>query len=512
LHNSRPAVTGSQYSAPVADEAYIELSEEAARALAAADARASAAGPGAPRIAIVGAGIAGLTAAFILAGRGVACTVYEAAERVGGRMHTGPAGYWEDGQTSEWCGELVDTGHLAIRALAKRFGLELIDMHAAEPEGTTETFHFGGGHYSGAEAAADFTAVRGRLAEDLEAAGEMDWSGDAAAGLELDAMSVADWIDSRVPGGRGSRLGALLDAGYRAECAADTADQSALNIVYALGAQPDAEGFALLGESDERFRVAGGVAQIPEAIAAGLPAPVELGHRLEAVAARSDGSVELVLDAAGARREVVADHVLLALPFAVLRTVDCEKARFDARKRAAIDELGAGSSAKVTLQFRERHWNAHGGTGTAATGGCATTWEATRGQPGATGILVAYEGGTEAAALAAGAPFADARDDAGVAESARTILDRLEPVFPGIAERWNGRAAVSAPMLDPLKRCSYPYYRVGQYHRFGGNEGVRSGNIHFAGDHCSELQGFMEGAATEGYRAAREILAAIGAG
>ncbi len=41
-----------------------------------------------PRIAIVGAGIAGLNAAVTLQDAGLACSVYEASDRVGGRMHS----------------------------------------------------------------------------------------------------------------------------------------------------------------------------------------------------------------------------------------------------------------------------------------------------------------------------------------------------------------------------------------------------------------------------------------
>jgi monoamine oxidase len=63
-----------------------------------------ATGATAPRIAIVGGGIAGLTAALTLADKGVAATVYEAADRVGGRMHSDNSGYWSDGQVSEFCG------------------------------------------------------------------------------------------------------------------------------------------------------------------------------------------------------------------------------------------------------------------------------------------------------------------------------------------------------------------------------------------------------------------------
>jgi monoamine oxidase len=137
-----------------------------------------------------------------------------------------------------------------------------------------------------------------------------------------------------------------------------------------------------------------------------------------------------------------------------------------------------------------------------------SAWEATRGQPGVGGILVSFAGGSAAEAFVPRAPFSDTSSDAGVEPHARAFLARLEPAFPGATARWNGRAALSVPMSDPSLRCSYPFYRVGQYHRFAGYERVRAGNIHFAGDHCSlDFQGFMEGAAAEGCRAAREILA-----
>jgi len=66
---------------------------------------------------------------------------------------------------------------------------------------------------------------------------------------------------------------------------------------------------------------------------------------------------------------------------------------------------------------------------------------------------------------------------------------------------------VSTPWSDPNVLGSYACWKVGQYTLFSGYEGVRQGNIHFAGEHCSiNFQGVMEGGAQEGTRAANEIL------
>jgi monoamine oxidase len=456
------------------------------------------------RVAIVGAGLAGLVAALTLARSGIRATVYECSGRIGGRMHSGPTGYWADAQKTEWCGELIDSGHTMMRALAKSLDLRLTDMLAAEPQDAVETYFFRGCRYSREQAASDFAPVRRALAVDLAAADE------EAGGAMLDEISAYDWIETRVPGGHSSSLGRLLDVAYAAECAADTADLASTSIVYALAEQPDPSGFAVLGGSDERFHIEGGNDQLPQAIAAALPRPIELGWRLEAVRQHAGRGVGLTFDVGGSPRDVVADCVILAVPFAALRSVDCDAAGFDQRTRTVIERLGAGRSAKLALQFHERFWNVSGvwgrsnGTSFSDTG-YMTTWEPTRGQAGQAGILVNYTGGAAAAALAGGAPYATVDDDPAVERHALAFLALLEPVFPGIGEYWNGRAALSVPMLDRGLRCSYAYARVGD--RSVGDPPRRSGDVHFTGEHCSvEHAGFMEGAARDGLRAAHQVL------
>jgi monoamine oxidase len=76
-----------------------------------------------------------------------------------------------------------------------------------------------------------------------------------------------------------------------------------------------------------------------------------------------------------------------------------------------------------------------------------------------------------------------------------------------VSAHWTSRATLSTPWSDPNLLGSYSCWKVGQYTSFSGYEGARQGKIHFAGEHCSiNFQGYMEGGASEGARAANEIL------
>jgi monoamine oxidase len=245
-----------------------------------------------------------------------------------------------------------------------------------------------------------------------------------------------------------------------------------------------------------------------------LPAgTVRLEWRLLALAREADGRVSLAFETPDGARTVHAAHVILALPFAVLRGLDLARAGFEPLKQRAIEELGMGRNAKLHLQLGRRVWRGTGGarpgTGALATDrGPLVTWESSRGQPGPSGILVCYALDDHAGAVAAPVPYGDAGTHPQVGETVRQTLAALEAVWPGAAAEWNGLATLSVPFLDPNVNGSYAYYRVGQYHAFGGYEAVRQRNVHFAGEHTSaEHQGFMEGAVAEGLRAARAVLA-----
>lgn len=467
-----------------------------------------------PRIAIVGGGIAGLTAALTLADKGVTSTVYEASTgRVGGRMHSDRSGYWADGQVSEFCGELIDTGHVTIRHLAQRFGLDTVDLLAAQPNGTEDTWYLLGGYYSPDDADKDFQPLHHTLQDQVQATSyPTTYKVHTDAGVFFDNMSVYDWIENYVAGGHDSRMGRLLDVAYNEEYGAETSDQAALNLIYLLGYNATPGNFQIYGGSDERFHIVGGNQRLPEAIRDHLgPDSVLMGWSMRSVRTDTNGTVSMEFTTPGGTRTVTADHVILCMSFAALRTLDCRDAGFDQLKRTAISQLGSGRNAKLQLQFDVRHWYTLGSNGNLYSDlGIQNTWEVSRGQAGVSGLVVNYSGGDVAAAYQPATPYSSAATNPQVSAYARAFLTRLETAWPGIGRHWNGRATLSAPWLDPLLNCSYSYWRPGQYVGFSGYEGVAQGAIHFAGEHCSQdFQGYMEGGASEGVRAAGEILAAL---
>ncbi len=473
------------------------------------------------RIAIVGAGISGLAAALALQDKGIPATVYEANRRVGGRMFsTAPGSYWAADQVSEWGGELIDTDHTVIQSLAQRFGLPLDDLRAAMPADATDTYYFAGHYYPYAQAKTDFEPVYAALQKDLDSFDyPVTYDSDASpAGIALSNMTANDWIESRVPGGHASLFGRLLDVAYTIEFGAQTTAQTALGLIGLLGYQSAPGAFDMFGTSDERYHIRGGNQRLPRAIAAALPAnAIEFGQRLVSLAVNNDNTQTLTFAKDdGATRTVTADHTILAVPLGVMKRIDFSQARFDARKRATYAAMPMGVNGKLQLQFDTRLWNDTGAWPGRSTGesyadtGYQNTWDVSRAQPGAQGILVDFVGGEVARSFTPGHAFGSS-DDPTIRQYARTFLDQIEPVYQGLSARWNGKALLSTWYLNPYSFGSYSYWPTRYCQYFAGYEGVRQGNVHFAGEHCSvDYQGYMEGGAEEGQRAANEIIADLG--
>ncbi|MFG2873104.1 flavin monoamine oxidase family protein [Streptomyces sp. NPDC048338] len=491
----------------------------AAAAARPAPARAATPAPGAggtARIAVVGAGISGLTAALTLQDAGLSPVLYEAnPARVGGRMWTQRA-HWAYGQTSEIGGELIDTSHKKILELCRRFDLPVEDFLGGGPNGAEEVLWFDGAYYPRARADEDFKAVHQALRRDLSEAGEVRWNRTTPAGTALDDMSIHAWIESRVPGGHDSPLGRFIDVAYNVEYGADTTEQSSLALVLLMGYQTNPGHFNVWGLSDERYHVVGGNDRLPNAVAGALaPGTLRQGWSLTAVRAETDGTQTLTFTEAGATRTVTADHTILCLPLPILQRLDLTRAGFDPLMKNLLRDARMGYCTKLGMQFATRPWRGTGPWPGVSAGDCFTdtevqqTWDTTKIQGGTGGILLQYGGGALARSLTPAGPFSTEADPY-VRSLVTRRLQGVDAFFPGTSKAYTGRAQLSAWHRDPYALGAYSCWPVGYLHRYAGYEGTAQGRIHIGGEHCSyDFQGFMEGGATEGERAAREVIDAL---
>jgi monoamine oxidase len=468
-----------------------------------------------PRIAIVGAGIAGLNAALTLQDAGLSCSIYEASDRIGGRMHSDTI-TWEDGMISEWCGEFIDGDHETLHQLIKRFGLRTVDLGRARGDRAQSVMYFCHHYYSAKELARDFQVLAPLLRQQAQEVGfPTTHAHYTETGYRLDHLSVYDWIERYVEGGHTGPLGRLLESACTGYFGLETREQSSLNLLSLFGSRDwSATSRPLQGSS----KIAGGNQQLPLAMARSLPQGcIRLRHQLVALELNRDDSLTLTFATAGGSSEVQCERAILTLPFSVLRHIDYRRAGFDPLKRAAIEQLGYGTISKLFLQFDQPYWYEDGPWPRAHSGfiitdlDIQTLWDASIGQTGSSGLLVDYTSGQRGAAYAPPAAYSTTVDSANVQSHARNCLQQLESVFPGISAHYTGKAALSYPTGDPYLLGSYSCWRVGQCTHFGGYEGMRQGPIYFAGEHCSvEFQGFMEGAAREGARAAQEMVKDLG--
>lgn len=453
------------------------------------------------QIVVVGAGMAGLHCAYRLLQAGANVTVHEAADRVGGRMFSardiGP-----DNQLCELGGELIDTNHLTLHALAEELGLALDDRWADEPAGfKREINYIAGAEVPLSTIVEQYIPVAAVMQEQLAMTEE-----DDAYFEELDNTTLQDWLDTYCPKDTYLELHEILRVAYRGEYGAETTEQSCLNLLYFIDSE-NPEDFAIFGESDERWHTHEGNDSFPTKLREGfegLGGVIQVQSRLVAARDGADGKTDLDFQQAdGSVVTVTADHVVFALPYTLLREVDLTGLTLSEEKRKIITELGYGTNAKVMTVYSSRVWRTDHNAGGAVTTDLAIqqTWESTIGQEGAAGILTNFLGGDGGLHSDEGTPE----------EYHQKVLPDLEQIWPGTEAAYVADSAVRMhwPTYE-LTKGSYTSYLPGQW-SFYGLEGAREGNLHFIGEHTSlDFQGFMEGAAESGALAAMAIIDELG--
>ncbi|MCC7222788.1 MAG: FAD-dependent oxidoreductase [Chitinophagales bacterium] len=440
-------------------------------------------------IAIVGGGMAGLRAANILRKAGFGSTIFEASNRTGGRIYSA-TNLMGDGLTTELGGEFIDSIHEDMLDLVAEYGLTLLDTQApSETSLIKDAYFFNGQHYSLSNIIDAFDDIAGAIDN---ATSNVEYYDNLSISQYLQSIGVSGWLRS------------LLEVAYTTEYGLEADVQSAVNFLYLISTDTSSGSFDIFGESDERYKVVGGNQQIVDKLAADVSEQIQLGYKLLKISTNADGKYVLAFDkGGGSTTESVAEFVILALPFTMLRDVDLTELNLPAQKTQAINELGYGTNAKLILGFNNRPWRNAGYVGYAfSDNGLQTGWDSSQLQNNnsGTGSYTVFTGGNNGVALADGTPAAQAA----------LYLPLLDQLFAGSAATFNNKAERFHWPTYPFSKGSYPCYLVGQLTAFGETERDSVGKLFFAGDHCSiEYQGYMNGAAETGRMAAEDILSLI---
>ncbi len=430
---------------------------------------------------VLGAGLAGLSAARDLARAGVDVTVLEARGRVGGRVDQTVL---PDGRTVQLGGELVGTTHASYLALVGELGLTMRDSYVSEPGQTVWDLD---GRISCGDPAPwmdaadlqDYDRVLQLLVNLAKGVDQDDpWSHPDA--VSLDSVSFRQWLVSVGARPAVLRMFEAAKAGLAADGLARTSLLAELRKMSIAGDE-----LVSYYDIDQwtRFTVAEGSATVALRMAAELSERVRLRHVVTAVDVRSDG---VTVDLADGQR-LRADSVVCALPVAPLRRIPITgltDVRLD-----ALHRIRNSLSAKVVAAYETPFWRESGRNGLAyGDGVLGSTWAQ------GYGVLSALVPPGQLSFYLAGDPSARDRD----------IRGRLSAMYgPQGAE----------PVALLTREYSVDPFTLGYMAHYGPGDLTAIGPLHarheppfYVAGSDFWVAGYMEGAVRTGRAAAQAIL------
>ena len=453
-----------------------------------------------PKIAIIGAGLAGMNAAYQLKKATITANVnvYEARTRVGGRVLSTDMG---EGLIVDLGAELINTDHADMLALVEELGIDLFNRlnDVADLAFPKEAFYFKGIRYSESQLANDLRPIAAQIAVDA-ALLDKDWDTYAPP---LDRLSVADYLNRHVHKIHKPYIRELLTSIIHTEYGVEPHESSALQLITVLPVV-NGQTVDLLSYSDEVYSVIGGTAKITDALAAKLAGQIHLDMNL--VGIKKVGS-KYQLKFAN-KTTVEADIVIIAIPFPVLSKISIGVPLPNHLHRF-ISEAKLGSNEKVIGRFSKRFWRQTGAFSLAAWGisGVSEIWDETSRQPERTdGALNFFLGGNQAR---------KASDVTNANKLGNKFVFALNKFIPEANQANKGFFIKSGWTKSTKTLGGYASFKPGQLTRFSSlfwiesdnpneKQQVNVGNLIFAGEHLSDAYyGFMNGAAQTGRLAAK---------
>ncbi len=421
-----------------------------------------------PSCIIIGAGFAGLAAAYRLKRAGWKVTVLEARERPGGRVYT----HRMDGGGStplvcELGAEWVGASHERIQDLCRQFGIPLRDHRFQTTLLRDRAIVPPGAWRYTPQAEAAFEKLRGEFARYSEKQkrkmDEIDWwSCLEKIGFTADDLRLRDLFDSTDFGESIRHVSAYMAA---------------------------TEYFESSPANEMDFKMEGGNSRLTD----------ELVRAIGEDAFRYNAQVEEITQRKGTVRvkaggtEYTGDACICTVPARALLSI-----RFDPALPAAQMEAARGLQyariIKSSVLYEERFWKDEDFS-LVSDVTSHYYFHSTKGQPGTRGIFTSYAIGEKADVLAA---QNENRRMAIVAGDLVPLDERAPSLARGIASY--------AWQRDRHTGGAYALYRPGQWYGLRPVLARPHGKVVFAGEHLAEWQGFMEGAVVTGEEAAAHFL------
>lgn len=448
----------------------------------------------APRVVVVGAGLAGLSAARRLLEDGAEVTVLEARDRVGGRVegtHTVAGVPLELG--AQWIGPTQNR----VAALTEELGLETfptwnVGENVVELRGRRSTMSSARGAPPPLGPFALVDLFQGlRRFESLASRVPLDRPWSAPRAERLDAMTFDTWIHRNLRTALGRDYFTIAT---EAVFSAQPRDMSALHALFYAHAGVDLETLLSVEDGAQQTRVAGGTVQIAERLADELGGRVVLGDAVRRVEQGADGAA--VLTRSGARHP--ADRVVVTLPPTLAGRLEYDPPLPPWRDQLT-QRVPAGSVIKLHLVYDRPFWRDRGLSGQAASDRGPVKVMFDNSPPdGGCGVLMGFIEGDEARGWS------------------RRSTEERAAAATACAVRYLGRDA-AAP-LEFLERdwsaeefsrgCYGAHFAPGVWSAFGAALREPVGRVHWAGAECATVwNGYMEGAVRSGESTARDVIA-----
>jgi monoamine oxidase len=449
------------------------------------------------RVVILGAGLAGLSAAYQLTQAGHDVTILEARTRPGGRVHTLREPF-ADGLHAEAGAMFIPQSHDLVMQYVRLLRIPLVPIPASRrmPVYYLQGRRINPDEMRGINWPLALSPEEKRLGlggmtekyvipvlREMGDAEALNWPPEELK--KYDRMTYAEFLRSRGATSDAVRLLRLNDA----DLTGDGVDR-----VSALMVLREA---ALNLNSGQLYTVRGGTDLLPKALAARLANKIRYGTAVVRVEQDTRGVRAIYLQG-GTHETISADYLISTLPFSILKEIEVSPPFSNAKQRV-IRELPYTSATRVYLQSRREFWNGEGlGISAYTDLPIMAIVNSTLNQRGARGILDSYMTGDEA------------RRVTQMNETQRLsfTLSQVEKVYPAIRKNFEGGTSVSWDE-DRWARGAYAWFKPGQMSELLPHIARAEGRIHFAGEHTSSWPGWMQGAFQSGHRAAREINRAV---